>query len=181
MAPTMKWDHEADAKLFGLFLNIFDMKVSGDMLKKLNAAMGLDPKSQAISHRIGATRKRAAGLVNGTPVKAAPITPRGPSLGHCAGSTPGKRGAAKGKALKDESDSDGDDGVGSPTPVVKRESLRQGRKREYREPETEDEEGGEPERKKVKREGEEGGGERSFFDGDAGVSDTEVDTEPDEV
>ncbi|GME26606.1 hypothetical protein GTA08_BOTSDO04738 [Neofusicoccum parvum] len=163
MAPTMKWDHEADAKLFGLFLNIFDMKVSGDMLKKLNAAMGLDPKSQAISHRIGAARKRAAGLVNGTP-----------------------RGAAKGKALKDESDSDGDDGVGSPTPVVKRESLRQGRKREYREPETEEEEdeeeeGGEPERKKVKREGEEGGGERSFFDGDAGVSDTEVDTERDEV
>ncbi|KAF9629777.1 hypothetical protein BFW01_g10980 [Lasiodiplodia theobromae] len=148
MAPGMKWDSEADAKLFGLFLNIFDIKVSGDMMKKLNAAMGFDAKSQAIAHRIGSVRKRAADLLSdsdGNPIKPAPLTPRGPKSGGSG--TPGTRGSnRKGAASKHDSEESDDSGVGllsAPSSAKRPRSARKaaGAKRSYKEPDTSDDEG----------------------------------------
>ncbi|KAL1643138.1 hypothetical protein SLS58_005107 [Diplodia intermedia] len=148
MAPGMKWDHEADAKLFGLFLNLFDVKMSGEMLRKMNKAMGFDPKSQAIAHRIGAARKRAAGFIStddgtGSPIKpAVPLTPRGPKSATPRSNV--RRSA--GKYESDDSDDDDSDLPGSPTAntggVKRSRSARvtAGAKRSYKEPETDEDE-----------------------------------------
>ncbi|KAL1614124.1 hypothetical protein SLS54_009980 [Diplodia seriata] len=215
MAPGMKWDHEADAKLFGLFLNLFDVKVSGEMLRKLNKAMGFDPKSQAIAHRLGAARKRAAGFIStddgtGSPIKpAVPLTPRGPKSAtprsnarRSAGKSAGKKGAVK----YESADSDDDSEIpGSPTAntggVKRSRSARvtAGAKRSYKEPETDEDEAqedqledhGAPVKKAKVEQGGDGEGtsedevlqgavkevEKSFFDGDGGLSEAD----PEEV
>lgn len=99
-----------------------------------------DPKSQSISHRLGAARKKAAGIFDGgaakvVPATTVPLTPRG---GGC--SSIGRRSTGKAKKVKDELTSD-DESIAFNSPSVKRESVRTaGRKRSYQEPETDDEE-----------------------------------------
>ncbi|OJD36785.1 transcription factor bhlh48-like [Diplodia corticola] len=201
MAPGMKWDAEADAKLFGLFLNLFDVKVSREQMMKLNAAMGLDPKSQAISHRIGAARKRASDIISSNasaPVKLAPLTPRGPK----SGGTPRSRSTNTSKKTKRELSDDSDDsGFASPTANVRAKRSKStrataGAKRSYKEPDTdegeEEDELVDKERavtaEKVKVEQTEdvegnGLGEpqaKSFFDGDGGLDEAE-ETQVEEV
>lgn len=186
-------------QVLGLVLNAYDLKVGGEALKTMNIAMGLgtylllltspshyrenaktdhfhtDPKSQSISHRLGAARKKAASLIAngpaffkpGTPTKPAlPLTPRGPKLGGGGGgggssrrSTTSKRSgtATKGKKfIKDESDTDldlDDQELGTPTPL-KRERLRKSVKRSYEESGSDEDESDDS--------------EQSAYDGDRG-------------
>ncbi|KAK8165178.1 hypothetical protein IWX90DRAFT_476435 [Phyllosticta citrichinensis] len=75
---TMKWGPQADAKLFVLILQLYQIKLGGENLARLNKAMGLNPKSQSISHRIGYLKKQAdlppAGASTNESVP--PLTPR---------------------------------------------------------------------------------------------------------
>ncbi|KAK8184200.1 hypothetical protein BC567DRAFT_260409 [Phyllosticta citribraziliensis] len=75
---SMTWDAAADAKLLALLIQKFKIKVGGANLAELNVAMGLDPKSQSITHRIGTLKKLAslpeAGASTTADIK--PLTPR---------------------------------------------------------------------------------------------------------
>lgn len=155
-----------------------------------------DPKSQSISHRLGAARKKAAGIFDGGAVKVipattVPLTPRG---GGRSGI--GRRSTGKAKKVKDELISD-DESIAFNSPSVKRESVRTaGRKRSYQEPETDEEhEGADDEfaalAKKVREEAEQDGREndeaeppvKSASGGGEILSETDVDTvaDPEEV
>lgn len=138
-----------------------------------------DPKSQSISHRLGAARKKAAGIFDGGAVKVipattVPLTPRG---GGRSGI--GRRSTGKAKKVKDELISD-DESIAFNSPSVKRESVRTaGRKRSYQEPETDEEhEGADDEfaalAKKVREEAEQDGRvehKRVKMDGDGREND----------
>ncbi|KAK7557886.1 hypothetical protein BKA81DRAFT_408096 [Phyllosticta paracitricarpa] len=75
---SMTWDAAADAKLFALIMQCYEIKVGGQNLARINVAMGLEPKSQAVTHRIGSLKKTASLPVAGasTTDDIKPITPR---------------------------------------------------------------------------------------------------------
>ncbi|KAF2141035.1 uncharacterized protein K452DRAFT_309483 [Aplosporella prunicola CBS 121167] len=56
----MERDPAADAKLFGLVLKTFNIKLTKDIIDQMNKEMGPDCKGQAIPHRIDFYRKKAA-------------------------------------------------------------------------------------------------------------------------